>query len=359
MRRSIDLHWQLVVLMGCHSGEPLGFFTAGDRAAPDAASAPAAPSTSWPAPDASSSATQTRPTPPIAPRGMPNGRDIANGPVAPSNPPDAAPPAVDVTVVDASPPGRAQCEGWDACADAGVCAAPTDCALDACDAGRSGSACSPLGAACASNAECASGFCVEGSCCDSACDGDCQKCGAGGLCNVSPALDFNCEAVVCPLDTTCRSYYEPPLNRCAEVGRCVGEEGCVAHDAEAYVVCGDGLVCDGNGECVPGDGSVPIVPTPVSPSSKCSSVGIADDSRYQYCYDLAGNVMARGFASAEGYLELFVPPGLHGSNSSSIFGFDENGNELCAILPAQGRGYFTVRRASCVGIVTFTFYGRD
>lgn len=357
MRRSFDFHWLLVVLMGCHAGEPLDFFVAGERGAPAAASPPEAASTSQHASDASSTAVQSEQLPPFSLSPSVPDRD-APKPTVPSSRPDAAPPTVDAVIHDACPPDS-QCEGCEPCADRDSCISRTDCALEPCDAGSCGDAGSPLGAACASNGDCESGFCVEGFCCDGACNGDCEKCGADGRCNVSPALDFACEAVSCPLATTCRSYIGPPLNRCAEVGRCAGLEECVVYNSAANVVCGDGLVCDGNGACVLGDGSVPIEPAPVSPSSRCNARGVADGVTYYYCYDYAGNVMARGFASPEGYLELFIPPVAHGGRTSSIFAFDEHGNELCGYLPAEGAGYFVTRGPSCVGAVTFDFYARD
>lgn len=362
MLRTSDLSWYFLVLVACHSGEPLGFFAAGPQGGSGAASLNEGAGTAQRTSDASSNAAQDNTTPAAEPRLVPDmGRvhDEREIPEAGSSPSDRTGPAVHAVLGNGCSPRQLQCEQCDACAGEEACTTPTDCALGPCDAGSCGDAGAPLGAACASNGECESGFCVDGSCCDSACDGDCQRCGADGRCNVSPALDFDCEAVRCPLATTCRSYIEPPLNRCAEVGRCAGVEDCVVHDAAANVVCGDGLVCDGNGECVPGDGSVPIVPTPVSPASKCNGRGVADGATYYYCYDFAGNVMARGFASPEGYLELFMPPAPHGGRSGSIFAFDEHGNELCGYLPAQGTGYFVARGSSCVGAVTFDFYASD
>jgi hypothetical protein len=38
----------------------------------------------------------------------------------------------------------------------------------------------PLGTACTMAAECASGFCVDGVCCNTACTGSCMTCGATG-----------------------------------------------------------------------------------------------------------------------------------------------------------------------------------
>jgi hypothetical protein len=46
------------------------------------------------------------------------------------------------------------------------------------------------GAACTRNAECASGFCVAGICCNTACVGQCQACnvpGRVGTCSPQPS----------------------------------------------------------------------------------------------------------------------------------------------------------------------------
>lgn len=68
---------------------------------------------------------------------------------------------------------------------------------------------------CTTNCECASGFCVEGICCDKACDGGCQACGADGL----------CKAVAEGTD---------PKNFCAD---------------EGAAACGKNGACDGKGGC--------------------------------------------------------------------------------------------------------------
>src|SRR6185437_9354079 len=97
------------------------------------------------------------------------------------------------------------------------CSSDADCVSgDFCE----GSRCFPLqgqGSACAAANECASGFCVEGVCCDRACDGACQACtaaltgGANGVC--APAMDGGVDprglcaeeaASTCGTDGTCQ-----------------------------------------------------------------------------------------------------------------------------------------------------------
>ncbi len=93
---------------------------------------------------------------------------------------------------------QAFCDGAGSCAATApsdcapyVCGATTcrgDCVSDAqctgesyCKAGK----CRPLeepGAACARDAQCESGFCTDGVCCEARCDGQCEACGEGGKC---------------------------------------------------------------------------------------------------------------------------------------------------------------------------------
>ena len=44
----------------------------------------------------------------------------------------------------------------------------------------------PLAEGCAANEECASGFCVDSVCCDSACDGQCETCNVAGTLATAP-----------------------------------------------------------------------------------------------------------------------------------------------------------------------------
>lgn len=57
-----------------------------------------------------------------------------------------------------------------------------------------GDACPP-GAACVAPAGCASGFCVDGICCDTACEGACESCAPAGTCTAaSPETQPECAA---------------------------------------------------------------------------------------------------------------------------------------------------------------------
>ncbi len=124
------------------------------------------------------------------------------------------------------------------CTAAGQCvaAAPTRCAAGYCESATScammctegacpgDSFCGPSGAceiqrtnssSCASAVECASGHCVDGICCDAACDGVCESCrvpSTFGVCSIVPAMT-------------------DPDGECGPSGYCDGTGACSGGDA--------------------------------------------------------------------------------------------------------------------------------
>jgi hypothetical protein len=104
---------------------------------------------------------------------------------------------------------NSECVGEQVCR-LGVCRPATSDAPE--DAGTliDAGTLSPRGAACTSNAQCASGFCADGVCCDNACNqgcGTCKSAGAVGTCTPKPkgaecgAYRCNEGSVSCP--TSC------------------------------------------------------------------------------------------------------------------------------------------------------------
>jgi hypothetical protein len=94
-----------------------------------------------------------------------------------------------------------------------------------------GGACTLLGigSACSQNAECGSGFCADGVCCNSACNGTCQSCslaGTVGACTNIPSGGTDNNPV------------------CGGTSVCDGSGGCKK---------GDGVSCGGNSECLHGN----------------------------------------------------------------------------------------------------------
>ena len=109
----------------------------------------------------------------------------------------------------------------DECVD-GTCGPGNTCLID-------------QGVMCTADAECGTGFCVDGVCCDEACTGTCRSCalpGMEGVCSFVPAgadPDVECAGKVCNGMGLCRS---------SNGTICDGDDECVSGH------CVDGLCCD-------------------------------------------------------------------------------------------------------------------
>jgi uncharacterized protein (TIGR03382 family) len=166
------------------------------------------------------------------------------------------------TVTPAGTPGQPSCAPYLCDGTGSTC--PGGCTTDAqcvtghfCDAG----VCKPRrpnGSTCTEERECASAFCVDGVCCDTACTGDCAACdlpGKEGTCSPVPPGDPGtpaCTPYVCTgnLDcpTTCTSSLQcAPGFHCEEgqcrPGRPIGE-GCSQDSDCDSGLCVDGVCCD-------------------------------------------------------------------------------------------------------------------
>lgn len=113
-----------------------------------------------------------------------------------------------------------------------------------------------LGAGCAVDSDCGSGHCITSSdgtsiCCEAACDGPCQQCGAAGRCDEVPESDSNCERTECPPDNVCRDYSPPPAGSCRALGFCNAAQDCVSVGLRPASSC----ECDSAGECRLGRGA--------------------------------------------------------------------------------------------------------
>lgn len=107
-----------------------------------------------------------------------------------------------------------------------------------------------LGASCGGATECASGHCVDGVCCDSACEGVCEACSGAGHCGPVAAGD----------DPRSDCAESAPRS-CGTTGACDGAGHCARYDATT--VCGDASctagvavavsLCDGAGTCKVGN----------------------------------------------------------------------------------------------------------
>ncbi|MBN4049545.1 hypothetical protein JYT86_00645 [bacterium AH-315-N03] len=146
----------------------------------------------------------------------------------------------------------------------------------------------PLGASCAADADCSSGSCVDGVCCDTACGGgdlaDCQACsiaagasvdgtcavaaggttcrGSRGDCDVEETCDGS--AVSCPADALRDSSFvcRASAGACDAAEACDGTlDACPVDVAQPDgVACEDGLACNGGETCVAGACEAGIAP---------------------------------------------------------------------------------------------------
>jgi MYXO-CTERM domain-containing protein len=126
------------------------------------------------------------------------------------------------------------------CVDSVCCKLPTG--ATSCDAtklekcnnpGREGFCTRPNGSTCGTNSECASGYCVGGFCCESACSGGCKSCDATGKCiNAAAGTD---PGLFCTgtLDVTCGK-------------KCDGKGACSTSYAAEGTACGVSIA-DGGG----------------------------------------------------------------------------------------------------------------
>src|SRR6185369_882869 len=145
----------------------------------------------------------------------------------------------------------------------------------------------PLGASCSRTAECESGFCADGVCCNLACDGACVTCN-------QPGKMGQCLPVIAGAPDPHEACKPEAPDSCGLSGRCNGAGGCAKHPAGT--ICKEGScsggaqvtasVCDGNGSCRAGS-SVSCAPFTCAGS-------ICSDSCTRDADCVAGNVCVEG-----------------------------------------------------------------
>jgi hypothetical protein len=144
------------------------------------------------------------------------------------------------------------------------------------DAGSAAIATTGLGA-CAQSTDCASGHCVDGVCCDTACDGPCESCVlaiAPGRCTPEPYgydLHHDCQSASCA--TTCNGS-----GACAPVT--TGAQCAPVHCVDATHTQGAAF-CSGVG------------------ASCATSLGAVDDCAPYVCFDATGSCLSACVNSSE------------------------------------------------------------
>jgi hypothetical protein len=147
-----------------------------------------------------------------------------------------------------------------------------------------------LGESCAEAADCASGHCVGGICCDTACDGSCRLCGSedmpGTCVDATPGTD--------------------PLDHCDECSVCSDERECVVLDEAPALEgdCTDDDICGHTGLCVAGACQVQSAQL-LCDSVQCDATDPANPVVTQYACDGDGfavrdeRVTCNGFRCAD------------------------------------------------------------
>ena len=109
------------------------------------------------------------------------------------------------------------------------------------------------GATCQSGIDCGSGFCVDGVCCEEACEGACAACnvpGQLGFCQGIPNDDA-CDSGCLP-SSACLEYRPSETSaggNCAARGVCRSNADCLRFPLPLGTPCGDGGGCNGSGAC--------------------------------------------------------------------------------------------------------------
>jgi hypothetical protein len=186
------------------------------------------------------------------------------------------------------------CGGGGACKpvlgapDPDTCAGPLSCSAQ-------GECKRALGFVCTVGADCANGLCVDGFCCESACDGACGVCNdTPGRCTALPASSSgtpSCAPYLCNgQDTTCPT-------ECASDAECATGYGCdrQSHQCVAYTVCTDAHTARAAGgtrlDCVP------YLCRDNACLTKCSSI---EDCAFPAMCDEAGRCVAPPAANVTG-----------------------------------------------------------
>jgi hypothetical protein len=120
-----------------------------------------------------------------------------------------------------------------------------------CDANQTCQMKRTMGATCTAMNQCASNFCVDGVCCNTACDQTCYACdlpGTVGMCNAIPDGQERGATPECP---------QQPASTCGHIGGCNGRGACRLYPTGT--VCGtqtcsgstevDAPLCNGSGAC--------------------------------------------------------------------------------------------------------------
>jgi MYXO-CTERM domain-containing protein len=191
----------------------------------------------------------------------------------------------------------------------GDCVTDAECAAGAfCKAGKC-ELLGPPGTKCARDAQCGSGFCTDGVCCEARCDGQCQACGSGGTCapvtgdpvgmrtpcagdageacsgacdgTVTATCAYPAGEVVCR-DAACDAGVATVVAHCTSAGACAPEQSVTCKNGCEGTICA-GDACLVNSECK--DGEHCIAGTCAPQGDDGAACGAAGDCSSGFCVD--------------------------------------------------------------------------
>jgi hypothetical protein len=192
------------------------------------------------------------------------------------------------------------------------------------------------GAACDDGSVCADGHCVDGVCCESACDGACEACstlakGAGD--------DGECEPVAAGIDPDDDCSEQAP-ETCGRTGACDGGGECQLR--AAGVSCGasvcdvstaKGQLCDGEGACIASEAGVDCAPYACSEGACQNPCSAPSDC-------LAGYVCVSGTCQLPGSTGAPCSDGIECGTGSCVDGVCCDGacSGTCLACSAEKKG---------------------
>ncbi len=151
----------------------------------------------------------------------------------------------------------------------------------------------PDGHACSATADCASGFCVDGLCCDEACDEACHACSAA---QTGSGVDGTCGDALSGTNPGGLCATMLP-STCGTTGTCDGKGSCATYAAGTDcgpVPCADGVpthaaACDANGSCagVPTTSCAPFACAGTSCKTSCATSADCFDVPCDTCPGIA------------------------------------------------------------------------
>lgn len=125
-----------------------------------------------------------------------------------------------------------------------------------------------VGQPCESGDECATGYCVDGHCCNTSCEGQCEACDVGAIAGICSPIFGNPHADHTPCDASCVDGVATPA------GTCSGGDFCTA---PAAIVCAP-FACDqtecrdsclDSTDCAPGYACEPMTGACIADASVC------------------------------------------------------------------------------------------